>query len=283
MAMGPARRAIASWLGAHQGVRDPAQRVPRTRDHARRVEPRSRRLHVVPWRVGRARDRDAGGLRHVPRCRAEVRARRPPALGGLPRAAHPTAHARVHYLPREDDRRAAHDDPGWLRDVPSPARPGRPCGSAGLQDLPRSGHAAGASPGSRPRRVRELPRVAPPAAARRPSGMHWHLPRRQARSPARRKDLHRMPRVSPMRRRRRHSRLLGPRSAGRRMPARDQLRRRALLATSARSRLEPGCDGTGSDGSDGRQIAPESPTWVPFGCRSVKRASRPVGSRARGR
>ncbi len=128
--------------------KDHVPRLPRSRDRARRLEPGSRGLHRVPRSDGGARDRTAGGLRHLPRRRAEVRSRRPPAVRGVPRAARRAAHARVRDVPREQGRRAAHDDPGRLRDLPSRARPRRRRRAARLQDLPRSGQPARSSRGS---------------------------------------------------------------------------------------------------------------------------------------
>ena len=132
---------------------DPVPRLPCPRDHARRRESRSRRLHLVPPRFGRARDRSAGGLWHVPRCRTGVRARRSPALRGLPRAARRPAHAHVQHLPREDDRRAAHDD----RRVAAPRATARTAPAASrLRPVARP-----ATP-----RARCRPFMRPPATAR---------------------------------------------------------------------------------------------------------------------
>jgi len=153
------------------------QGVPRARDHARRFEPRARRVQIVPWTGRGARARDRGGMRQLPRRRAEVGARWPPAVRRLPRAPRRTCHAHVRDVPCARDGRCPRRSPGWLRDVPSPARPGRSRCSAGVQDLPCTGHAscAARSPGTR--RVRELPCVAPRTSAGGPRVVHGQLPR----------------------------------------------------------------------------------------------------------
>jgi hypothetical protein len=172
--------------------------LPRARGGARRRESGSCRLRGVSWRVGGAQDRRAGGVRHLPCRRAEVRTRRSPAMRGMSRAARRGAHPYLRHVPRKGDRRPACDDPGRLRDVPSSPRTGWDRRAARVRDLPCAGHAARASHGARSRRVRELSCVASRAAARRSRNLHGELPHGQARSPASRTGLRRVPRVPAM-------------------------------------------------------------------------------------
>jgi len=172
--------------------------LPPSRGHAGRLEPGPRRVHVLPRRVRGTRAGESRRLRHLPCRRAEVGARRSSSLRRLPRAARRATNAGVRHLPREQGQRTTRVDRGRLRDLPPPARPARPPRTTRLPDLPRSGHLACASRGRGTRGVRELPRVPSRAAPRRPCGVHGDLPREQARSPARRPGLRRVPRVSTL-------------------------------------------------------------------------------------
>jgi hypothetical protein len=174
--------------------------LPRARDHAGGLQPRSCRLHVVPRRVGRAYDCCAGRLRKLPRRRAEVRTRRPSALRRMPRTARREADAHVRVVSREQDQRATRQPTGRMRELSSPTRPGWSRRSARLHDLPRAGHAPRPARRLGPRGMRELPRVASRAATRRPSDLHGRLPHEQARPPARCPGLHWVSRVQKMRR-----------------------------------------------------------------------------------
>lgn len=189
------------------------QGVPRAGDHARRFEPWTRRVQIVPRPSRGARARDRGGLRQLPRGRAKVGTGRAPALHRLPRAARRTRHAYLRDVPRTRDGRSPRRDRGRLRDVPSPARPGRSRRSPGVQDLPCPGHPAGAARRPRTRRVRKLPCVAPRASAHRSRLVHGQLPPRQARPSATGCDVRRMSRLPAMTARRRALRITSRRFA----------------------------------------------------------------------
>ena len=119
------------------------------------VEPRPRRLHLVPRRVGRPcasrRRRPAGPA--TPPSRSPRRQATSAAWAATSRTPG-SRRPRAPPATRQDDRRAAHGDPGGCATCHRPHGPERRRGSARLHDLPRA----------RPRCPRSMPPPATPRA-----------------------------------------------------------------------------------------------------------------------